>query len=122
MERRIDVDFSRLEKSVVPKPDRTLWVVCIAGVLLIASAVVVAFVISGNMDLCKPILLLYSIVALILVALCIIVYKVESIHSAYAVEEAKADAALRRKLAEDALLREIKIREKEINNTINSSK
>ena len=46
--------------------------------------------------------------------LCYIVYKVESVQVDYSIEEKKADTALRRRLAEEVIMREIKIREKAI--------
>lgn len=106
MENNIDVDFSKLEKGVAKKSSKTVWAVLCASLILIAFAVVATY----TTDICSYFILLYLILACSLVVLCFILHKVESIQT----EETKADAALRRKLAEEAIMREIKIREKEI--------
>ena len=114
MENKINVDFSKLEESAVSRPKRTIWTVYIAAVILIVSAAGDAYMIYSNMALCKPAVVLYLIFALSLVALCYSIYEMESTHFSHAIEDAKANATLRRKLAEEAIIREIKIQEKEI--------
>ena len=114
MENKINVDFSKLEESAVSRPKRTIWTVYIAAVILIVSAAGATYMIYNNMAICKPVVVLYLIFALCLVALCYIIYEVEYTHFSHAIEDAKANATLRRKLAEEAIMREIKIREKEI--------
>ena len=109
MEDNIKIDFSKLEKVSVKKCYKTIWAVFLSGIILCALVVSVFFVKIYN-----NILLLYLIVALSLMLLCYIVYKVESVQVDYSIEEKKADTALRRRLAEEVIMREIKIREKAI--------
>ena len=109
MEDSIKIDFSKLEKVSVKKCYKTIWAVFLSGIILCALVVSVFFV-----EIYNNILLLYLIVALSLMLLCYIVYKVESVQVDYSIEEKKADTALRRRLAEEVIMREIKIREKAI--------
>lgn len=115
MEDNIKIDFSKLEKVSVKKCYKTIWAVSLSGIFLCALVVIVIFFVDRNkIVICNNILLLYLIVALSLMLLCYIVYKVESVQVDYSIEEKKADTALRRRLAEEVIMREIKIREKTI--------
>lgn len=115
MEDNIKIDFSKLEKVSVKKCYKTIWAVSLSGIFLCALVVIVIFFVDRNkIVICNNILLLYLIVALSLMLLCYIVYKVESVQVDYSIEEKKADTALRRRLAEEVIMREIKIREKAI--------
>lgn len=115
MEDSIKIDFSKLENVSVKKCYKTIWAVFLSGIFLCALVVSVIFFVDRNkIVICNNILLLYLIVALSLMLLCYIVYKVESVQVDYSIEEKKADTALRRRLAEEVIMREIKIREKAI--------
>lgn len=111
MEDSIKIDFSKLENVSVKKCHKTILAVFLSGIILCALVVKVIFFVDR---ICNNILLFYLIVALSLILLCYVVYKVESVQLDYSIEEKKADTALRRRLAEEVIMREIKIREKAI--------
>ena len=110
MEHKITVDFSIIESMEIKKHIVTIRAVCISGGILIVAAICHYLGICNAQN--SEIMFLF--LALSLVALCFILYKVESVQVIHAIEETKAAAALRRKLAEDAITREIKIQEKNI--------
>lgn len=110
MENKIEIDFSKLKEITVSKPNITIWAIIITMVLIsVATAIAMIY----KQEICN-LVVLFLILAFSLIVLCFILYKLESIQFTYEIEEKKADAALRRKLAEEAIMREIKIREKEI--------
>lgn len=110
MENKIEIDFSIIEETTISKPKKTIRAVYITGAVLIVAAIIIYI----NMHIWKLIVMLFLILALSLVVLCYILHKLEYIQLTHEIEEKKANAALRRKLAEDAIIREIKIREKKI--------
>lgn len=112
MENNIKIDFSKLEKTSVKKCAKTIWTVSVSGVVLLVIAACVLF--GNKTHICTNILILCLMIVLSLTVLCYIVYKLESIQVYHAIEEEKADSVLRRKLAEEAIMREIKISEKSI--------
>lgn len=118
MENKINVDFSKLEDVTISKPKKTVWLVCITAVILVVFAMFAAYMVQSNMkngmEICKIVILLYLTFALSLVTLCYLLYEFESVQASRIHEELKANAALRRKLVEEAIMREIKIQEKEI--------
>lgn len=84
----------------------------VSGLSIIAMAVF--FCLCPQTGITTPQVALFLIVALCLVALCYIIYKFESTKVAYRIEEAKATAALYRKLIEETEIRNIKIQEKNL--------
>lgn len=117
MEHMIDVDFSKLEKNeknVISATKKTIWIAGVAGVILMLFTMGTAWIVCGEKPIWEYLVLLYMIFVFIWVALFYLIYKMESIRTSYVIEDAKTDAALCRKLAEEAIMREIKIQEKEI--------
>lgn len=111
MENNIKIDFSKLEKTSVKKCAKTIFAVTMSGLFLLVLAVCVVF---GDKTHIWNNILILCLMILSSTVLCYIVYKLESIQVYHAIEEEKADTALRRKLAEEAIMREIKISEKTI--------
>lgn len=112
---KIDVDFSKLEKVEKTEMSKTIkYLTGIYAVMIIVSVI-------GTICLEKfcncghaTIIILLTFTAICFAALCWVAYNLEAPRTIYALDEKKADAALRRKLAEEAIIREIKIREKQI--------
>lgn len=118
MESMINVDFSKLEKVEVKPPYKTFWAVCIASVAIVVCIASAMYIICNKTYTYTPFIIvcLSLILSLCLIALCYIIYKVEYIKLSYSIEEKRAESALRRKLVEEAIMREIKIQETNLAN------
>lgn len=119
---KFDIDFSKLESVEVKSSTNTIVnnVLSIVIVPLLILIIVVAGITIRNsdfsLDKIYAIIILLLILTLNLVALAYIVYKVESRQIAYTMEEKKANLALRNKLYEEAIMREIKNKDNAISN------
>lgn len=120
---KFDIDFSKLESVEVKSSTSTivnaLSIVIVPLLILILIIVVTGITICNSdfsLDKIYAIIILLLILTLNLVALAYIVYKVESRQIAYTMEEKKANLALRNKLYEEAIMREIKNKDNAISN------
>lgn len=112
MENKIKIDFSKIEEITISQPKKTIRAICITSVVTI---VIVQILICQGMTDWNPItiivlLLLFAFILGVLYILC----KLEYTKISHEIEIKKANAALHSKLAEEAIMREIKIQEKEI--------
>lgn len=99
----------------------TIVVSVISGILLFTIGLAIFFIAFFRLkyiDLTAVILCMFLILSLSVIALCLIIYKVESKIIAYEIEEAKSSSALKRKLLEDAIIRDIKLQENSANKLI----
>lgn len=119
MDNKFDIDFSKLESVEVKSSTKTISIALIIGIVLLLIIVVAGIAIfksNFSLDKIYAIIILLLILTLNLVALAYIVYKVESRQIAYTMEEKKANLALRNKLYEEAIMREIKNKDNAISN------
>lgn len=112
MENKIKIDFSKIEEITISQPKKTIRAICITSVVTI---VIVQILICQGMTDWNPItiiilLLLFAFILGVLYIHC----KLEYTKISHEIEIKKANAALHSKLAEEAIMREIKIQEKEI--------
>lgn len=120
MDNKFDIDFSKLESVEVKSSTNTivnaLSIVIVPLLILIIVAGITICISNFSLDKIYAIIILLLILTLNLVALAYIVYKVESRQIAYTMEEKKANLALRNKLYEEAIIREIKNKDNAISN------
>lgn len=116
---KFNINFSKLESVEVKSSTKTIFIALIIGIvllLIIVDAGKAIFNSDFSLDKIYAIIILLLILTLNLVALAYIVYKVESRQIAYTMEEKKANLALRNKLYEEAIMREIKNKDNAISN------
>ena len=121
MDNKFDINFSKLEAVEVKSSTKTFFIalsIVIVPLLILIIVVAVITICNSDFSLDKiyAIIILLLILTLNLVALAYIVYKVESRQIAYTMEEKKANLALRNKLYEEAIMREIKNKDNAISN------
>lgn len=112
-EPKITIEFTKIPFTGI---GGNFWLTPAAtGFSIIAMITMIAsFCFCPEIGITTHLVALFLIVALCLVALCYIIYKFESVRVAYRIEEAKATAALYRKLIEETEIRNIKIQEKNL--------
>lgn len=115
MENKIKIDFSKIEEITISQPKKTIWAICITSVVTI---VIVKILICQGMTDWNSITIILLIILLLLFAFILgvlyILCKLEYTKISHEIEIKKANADLHSKLAEEAIMREIKIQEKEI--------
>lgn len=125
MDNKFDIDFSKLEAVEVKSSTKTIFIALIIVIVLLLGIVLLLIIVDASkaifnsdfsLDKIYAIIILLLILTLNLVALAYIVYKVESRQIAYTMEEKKANLALRNKLYEEAIMREIKNKDNAISN------
>ena len=111
MENKIKIDFSKIEEITISQPKKTIRAICITSVVTIV--IVKILICQGMTDwnsITIILLLLFAFILGVLYILC----KLEYSKISHEIEIKKANADLHSKLAEEAIMREIKIQEKEI--------
>ena len=115
MENKINIDFSKIEEITISQPKKTIRAICITSVVTI---VIVKILICQGMTDWNSITIILLIILLLLFAFILgvlyILCKLEYTKISHEIEIKKENADLHSKLAEEAIMREIKIQEKEI--------
>lgn len=109
----IEIEESNIEVKDSPYKYKWIWIflffiypICIGGLI--------AFCNEAKYTNAWLLILIYAIVVIAFIAFVVLFYREVNVHTQHKIEEAKAISALKRKVIEDAIMRDIKLQEKNI--------